>query len=60
MNAIQLRILIWDVCNNDLKLRKLLTAGDIYTIQDIAVKFAVQDELIEIGPEPESKENGEL
>lgn len=51
MTETQLRILIWDVCCNDPKLRKVLTTGDIYTIQDLAVKLAVKDERIQLGPE---------
>ena len=45
MNEIQLRVLIWDICTNDRKLRDVLTTGDIYSIQDLAIKMAKESSI---------------
>lgn len=45
MNEIQLRVLVWDLCCNDDKLRDSLKTADIYRLQDLAVEMSKKSEI---------------
>jgi len=52
MTEYQLRLLIWDALNNDPEFRKLaITTRMAKSLADTAIRFAVKDELIELGPD---------